>query len=92
MQQKKTTLAEYGIAFRESAAKELRGLPLIVVLRVEEAIERLRQMPRPVGVRKLRGHSHTYRVRVGDYRVVYEIFDELYQIIVVKVRHRKDVY
>jgi mRNA interferase RelE/StbE len=85
-------VAKYQLAFRESAAKELRGLPLGLKIRIEEAVESIREEPRKAGVRKLKGYSHSYRIRVGDYRVVYEILDEQHRIVVTKVRHRKDVY
>ena len=85
-------MAKYLLAFRESAAKELRGLPLGVKIRIEEAIESIREEPRKAGVRKLKGYLHSYRYRVGDYRVVYEVLDAQHRVIVIKVRHRKDVY
>lgn len=56
------------------------------------AIESLESDPRPVGCKKLVGSDHTYRLRIGDYRVVYEIQDDILVILVVRIRHRGDVY
>ena len=48
--------------------------------------------PRPVGVRKLTGTKDAYRLRVGDYRIIYQINDNVLTVFVIRVRHRKDVY
>jgi mRNA interferase RelE/StbE len=85
-------LTEYDIQFVTSAAREFRLLPANIKRRVAVAIEALRQTPRPTGVRKLEGHERLYRIRVGQYRVVYEIDDVAKQIRVTRVRHRRDVY
>ena len=55
-------------------------------------VESLQTEPRPVGYTKLSGSNHTYRVRVGTYRVVYEIEDDRLLVLVIKIGHRKDVY
>ena len=56
------------------------------------AVDGLNGNPLPPGVRKLYGCHHTYRLRIGDYRIVYEIFDARLVIQIVRVRHRQDVY
>lgn len=56
------------------------------------AIETLESDPRPAGSKKLVGSDHTYRLRVGDYRVVYDTHDAMLIILVVRIRHRRDVY
>ena len=56
------------------------------------AIQRLAVDPTPPGCRKLSGEEHTYRIRVQVYRIVYEIFEDLILIKVLKIGHRKDVY
>jgi mRNA interferase RelE/StbE len=60
--------------------------------RVVEAVEDLAENPFPHGVDKLSGSQHAYRIRLGDYRVVYEVVTELNLIEIQRVRHRKDVY
>jgi mRNA interferase RelE/StbE len=81
----------YRIEIKRSAAKEIRKLPDSVLPRVMRAIEGLKENPRPAGARKLSG-SEEYRVRVGDYRVVYTIAEEVVTVYIVRVRHRREVY
>lgn len=83
---------EYTLRFKNSAAKEFRGLPTEIKQRVAEAIERLRFNPRPHGVTKLKGDDCLYRIRVGDYRVVYEIADPEKVVRIMRVRQRRDAY
>lgn len=80
------------VELTKSAAKDLRGIDRQWIPRILAVIESLETEPRPVGCRKLVGSEHTYRVRVGDYRVIYEIQDERLIILVVRIRHRRDVY
>lgn len=82
----------YEVEFLTSAAKEFRSLEAQIKRRVSAAIDSLQENPRPRGVRKLRGHESLYRIRVGSYRVVYEIDDEAELIVVTRIRHRRDVY
>lgn len=81
----------YEILIKASAEKEIRHLPRNVRERVNSAILALREEPRPPGVCKLRGEEG-WRIRVGDYRVVYRIDDGLCEVTVYRVRHRRDVY
>jgi mRNA interferase RelE/StbE len=85
-------VAEYRIIFARSARKELEGLPQTTVDRVVARLERIALEPRPMGVQKIRGATDLWRVRVGDYRVVYAINDAQQVVDVRVVRHRKDVY
>ena len=85
-------MGEYTVEFTSTAAKELRRLPLGIKIRIEEAIESLALQPRRQSVVKLKGFVHTYRIRVGDHRVVFEISDKNRVILVTKVRHRREVY
>lgn len=85
-------MTEYRIAFAASAAREYRSLPAVVRRRVTQAVGGLRYLPRPPGVRKLQGHERLYRIRVGDYRVVYLIDDATRSIRVTRVRHRREAY
>jgi len=85
-------VATYEVKFATSAAKEFRSLPLELKRRVGAVIDGLSQDPRPPGVRKLVGHERLYRIRVGQYRVVYEVDDEEQFIRVTRIRHRREVY
>jgi mRNA interferase RelE/StbE len=82
----------YALELGRSATHELRRLPAQVVRRITRAIDRLPANPRPRGVHKLVGSESTFRIRVGDYRVIYEIEDEAHRILVTRFRHRKDAY
>jgi len=85
-------MASYNIEWKQSAFKELKKLPKAVILKILEAIESLRAIPRPSGVRKLTGTEDTYRLRVGEYRIVYNIFDSKLVIEIIRVRNRKEAY
>ncbi len=82
----------YRIEIKASARKEIAALPRRDQRRVVGAIEALAEEPRPQGVRKLIGAEDAYRVRVGDYRIVYQIRDDVLIVFVVRVGHRRDVY
>lgn len=84
-------MANYNLSFRKSVAKDLRSIPPADVKRILKRIELLRDDPRGEGCLKLSGQER-YRVRVGAYRILYEILDEEVLIIVVKVAHRREVY
>lgn len=82
----------YRVEITKSAAKDLRGIDKKWIPKIVAAIESLEAEPRPAGCKKLIGSEHTYRVRIGDYRVIYEIQDDKLIVLVVKIRHRRDVY
>ena len=84
-------MASYKIEIKKSAAKEIENLPSIVLKRVVSHIQELGSNPRPIGCKKLSG-DEKYRLRVGDYRILYEIEDTIVTVYVVKVAHRKEVY
>jgi mRNA interferase RelE/StbE len=63
-----------------------------MVGRILEAVEQLSTDPYPSGVRKLVGSEHTYRIRVGDYRIIYSILASALLIEIIRVGHRRDVY
>lgn len=81
----------YSIEVKASAAREIEALPLADRRRVVERIGRLAEDPRPRGCEKLAG-GERYRIRQGDYRIVYSIADELLVVWIVKVGHRRDTY
>jgi len=85
-------VATYEVKFATSAAKEFRSLPLEIKRRIGAAIDGLRQDPRPPGVRKLVGHERLYRIRVGQYRVVYEVDDKKQRVHITRIRHRREAY
>ena len=85
-------MASYQIEWRNSARRELRRLSPAVVARVIAAVAALADVPRPTGCRKLRGSEHTYRIRTGTYRIVYEILEGRLVVEIVRVRHRRDAY
>ena len=85
-------MGTYQIEWRNSALRELRRLDRQVVPRIVSDVEALATNPLPLGVRELQGGQRTYRLRVGDYRVIYELFESRLVIEIVRVRHRKDAY
>ncbi|MGA7688317.1 MAG: type II toxin-antitoxin system RelE/ParE family toxin [Jiangellales bacterium] len=84
--------AGYRVEIARRALKSIQALPKKEQQRVRAAIELLADTPRPPGCVALKGESSAYRVRVGDYRVVYEIHDARLLIQVVRVGHRRQVY
>jgi mRNA interferase RelE/StbE len=85
-------VSRYSVQFARSARKELQALPARIQDRLLEAIEALAEEPRPRGCKKLKGTAATYRIRVGDYRVVYDVDGDKILVLIVRVRHRKDAY
>ena len=85
-------MADYSISFARSSRKELEHLSGELTERILAKIETLAENPRPVGVIKLHGQKNLWRMRVGDYRVVYSIDDFSKMIDVSVIRHRRDVY
>ncbi|HUO10948.1 MAG TPA: type II toxin-antitoxin system RelE/ParE family toxin [Phycisphaerae bacterium] len=82
----------YSIRFRPGVERDMSRLPRAVLLRIDKAIMALAHMPRPSGCKKLAGQAGLYRIRVGDWRIVYEIDDASRVIIIAIVGHRSDVY
>ena len=82
----------FRIQWRNSTNKDIRSLPRQEVARVTEAVTDLANAPLPHGSQKLSGSERTYRIRVGDYRVIYEVFSDSHVVEVQQIRHRKDVY
>jgi mRNA interferase RelE/StbE len=82
----------YRVLLERAAEKDLMRLASDVHERVIGAIQALATNPRPVGCRKLTGSRNDWRIRVGDYRVLYEIADEIRVVQVNRVRHRREVY
>ncbi len=84
-------MGKYKVIFRKSVALDLRRIPNRDLRKILAAIESLSEEPRPSGIEKLSGQER-YRVRQGNYRIIYEINDDEIIVVVVKIGHRKDVY
>jgi mRNA interferase RelE/StbE len=84
-------MAGYEIFFKESVWKDLQDVPKKNLKRILARIENLGRDPRPIGSEKLTGHE-LYRVRQGNYRILYSIQDNELTLWLFKVGHRKDVY
>ena len=82
----------YRVIVERSAERDLKRLSSEMRVRIAPAILALATNPRPAGSRKLAGSGNDWRIRVGDYRVVYEIADETRVVRVNRVRHRREVY
>ncbi len=82
----------YRIDVSPAAARQLRKLDRRVLPQIAQKIDSLANEPRPRGCKKLSGHDSIYRVRVGDYRIVYGIEDRLILVVVMKVGNRAEVY
>ena len=85
-------MASYNIDFKPSVHKDFRRLPKSVAERVMKRIEKLNDEPFPHGVDKLESVERLYRIVVGDYRIIYEVDTQAKQIMILYVRHRRDVY
>ena len=84
-------MAKYKIEIKKSAIKELESIPSNDLKRILAKIESLSEDPRPIGCIKLSGDDR-YRIRQGNYRILYTIENKILTIFIVKVGHRKDVY
>lgn len=83
----------YVISFKRSAEKEFERLPQSSIKRVARAIDALATNPRPSGSKKLEGKKESlWRIRIGDYRVIYAIEDEIEIVEIRRIGHRKDIY
>jgi mRNA interferase RelE/StbE len=85
-------MADYSISFARSARKELEFLSAKLVQRIFPAIEALAKEPRPKSCRKLTTEKNLWRIRMGDYRVIYTIDDDKRAIDIIAVRHRSKAY
>ena len=84
-------MAKYKISIKKSAVKELESIPNKHLQKIVKKIQSLSNNPRPQVSQKL-SHKEQYRVRQGDYRIVYSVQDKEHSIEIVKVGHRKEVY
>jgi mRNA interferase RelE/StbE len=82
----------YTVELAPAAQRQLRRLPRGVQVALIDRITGLEQNPRPSGCKKLSGTTNRFRIRHGDYRVIYEVHDNTLVVIVVKIAHRSNAY
>jgi mRNA interferase RelE/StbE len=85
-------MGKYAVIVARSAYKELDSLPPEIIERILPRIEQLANAPRPSGCRKLSGERNLWRLRIGEYRVIYSVDDDLRTVDISAVRHRRDAY
>ena len=85
-------MISYSIEFSRTARKQLGKLPRGTGQRIADGIETLADNPLPPGVKKLTDKDDLYRIRIGDYRVIYQINESMLLILIVKIGHRGDIY
>jgi mRNA interferase RelE/StbE len=83
---------DYSLDIKQSAQKELDSLDDTLFARIDRKILPLADNPRPAGCKKLKGHRDLWRIRIGDYRVIYAIDDAARTVTVTHVAHRREVY
>ncbi len=84
-------MAKYEISVKKSAFKELDDIPKKELQKIVKKIKTLSSDPRPQGSQKL-SHREKYRIRQGDYRIIYSIHDDDLRVHIIKVGHRKEIY
>ena len=82
----------YNIEFSRKAERQFKALTNQIQKRLKPKIDALAQNPRPRGVKKLEGEDELYRIRVGDYRVIYQVRDDVLIVLVVSLGDRKEIY
>lgn len=82
----------YTVELSNRAKRDLAALSADLQTRIVTALRKLEENPRPSGVEKLKGEENAYRLRVGDYRILYEVHDKRLLVLIVKIGHRRDVY
>jgi len=82
----------YEVTIRKSAIKQLSKLPAKEALWLSKELSKLADNPRPEGCKKLKGYKNQYRIRVGNYRAIYKVDDQILVVEVTKIGDRKDIY
>ena len=85
-------MANYRLKIKSSAEKELAKLPVRTILVIRDDVKILATNPFPPGFKKLKGFKNMYRIRSGDYRIIYTLHQDILIIEILKIAHRKDVY
>ena len=83
---------KYSIEFKKSAAKSLRKLPNSAKKRILTKLSSFENSPPPITETKLKGNNPFHKIRVDDYRIIYEYQGEILVILIIKIGHRKDIY
>lgn len=84
-------MSKYRVEFTPAALRQFKKLPKEIQRRVATVIDKLERNPYPDGAKKLTNEDRLFRVRIGDYRVVYQVENKQLLVLVVRVRHRKEV-
>ena len=82
----------YSIEFKPAALRQLRRISKENQKQIGQKIESLKQNPLPDGVKKLTGSNNLFRVRIGDYRIIYTIESEKFIVLIIAVGHRREIY
>jgi mRNA interferase RelE/StbE len=85
-------MVSYRIDYAKGVDKDFRKIPVKFADRIAASIDKLAANPRPPSCVKLVGFDSEYRIRVGDYRIIYQINDNVLVILVLEIGHRKDIY
>ena len=85
-------MTPYEVLISKTARKQLAALPALVHDKIIENISELSASPRPVGCKKIKGQKNVWRIRVGNYRVIYEVENKILHIMIIAIGHRKDIY
>lgn len=82
----------YAVFYTSTAARQFRRLPSEVRGRIQRAVEALADNPRTLRTEKLEGSANAYRIRTGEYRVLYTIEDPIRRVVIYRIRHRREAY
>ncbi len=82
----------YTVVVVKTAKKQLLKLPAFVIKEIYKELKSFETVPFPFGYKKLHGFENLYRIRVGQYRIIYSVENNILTITVIKIAHRKDVY
>ena len=82
----------YEVLLERNAERDLKKLPKDIFHRIVVSVKSLAQNPKPQGSRKIIGSKNDWRIRVGDYRVIYEIDEEVKAVKIMRIRHRREAY
>lgn len=82
----------YGLVFKRSVVKDIRRIPGSILQSIHDRIAALANDPFPSGAEPIEGYKHYYRIRIGQYRVIYEVAATVRIITIIRIGHRKDVY
>ena len=82
----------YAIVIKRSVLKDIRRIPASILRSIQAKIEALAENPFPTGMETIQGYDHHYRIRIGNYRIIYEVATTIRIITIIRIGHRKNVY